>query len=169
MMEKRKFSTVQLVRIALLGAVLYAAQAALAFLPNVELVSLLILIYTLVFGRETFWMIVVFNLFEGLQWGFGMWWVTYLYVWPLLMVVVLLLKRLIREEFVLWAVVLGFYGLSFGAFFSVVYVPVDPYYALTSWITGLPWDVWHAAANSVICLLLGKPLYRFLYKLSLRW
>lgn len=168
-MEKRNLTTVQMVRIALLGAVIYVAQVGLAFLPNVELVSLLILVYTLIFGKETFFMILVFNLFEGIQWGFGLWWVTYLFVWPLLMGIVLLLKRIIREEFVLWAIVLGGYGLCFGSFFALAYVPIDRHYALTYWISGLPWDVWHGAANFVLCLILGKPLYRILYKLRLRW
>lgn len=168
-MGERKFTTVQMVRIALLGAVIYAAQAGLAFLPNVELVSLLILVDTLVFGKEAFWMILVFNLFEGIQWGFGLWWVTYLFVWPLLMGIVLLLKKTVREDFLLWAVVLGGFGLCFGAFFAAAYLPVDPKYALGYWISGLLWDVWHAAANFVLCLVLGKPLYRILYKLSVRW
>lgn len=168
-MEKRKFTTVQMVRIAFLGAVIYAAQVGLAFLPNVELVSLLVLVYTLVFGKETFWMILVFNLFEGIQWGFGLWWVTYLFVWPLLMGAVLLLKKVIREDFLLWAVALGCFGLCFGACFAAAYLPVDPGYALSYWISGLLWDVWHAAANFALCLVLGKPLYRILYKLSVRW
>ena len=43
----------KITRIALLSAILYVSKVVLEFLPNVELVSFLILIYTLVFGSET--------------------------------------------------------------------------------------------------------------------
>jgi len=157
--------TEKLVRIALLGAVMNVAKWALSFLPNTELVSLLIVIYTLVFGREAFWMIVVFNLIEGLQWGFGFWWVSYMYTWPLLAAVVLIFKKLFQEEFLLWAVVSGVFGLCFGMFFAIAYIPVDLSYALTYWIHGLPWDIWHAVCNFILMLLLGKPLYKMLLRI----
>lgn len=145
---------------ALLSAVLYVAKVALEFLPNVELVSFLIIIYTLVFGAETFIIITVFNMFELIQWGFGIWWVSYLYVWPLLCLFVLLLKRFLGEEFVLWAIVSGGFGLLFGSLFAIAYLPVDPSYALAYWISGLTWDVWHGICNFVIMLLIGKPIYQ---------
>ena len=85
----------KITRIALLSAILYVSKVALEFLPNVELVSLLTVLYTLVFGKEAFLIVTVFNLFELIQWGFGTWWVSYLYVWPLLVLITLLLKRVI--------------------------------------------------------------------------
>ena len=92
----------KITRIALLSAILYVSKVVLEFLPNVELVSFLILIYTLVFGSETLLVIAVFNLFEFIQWGFGVWWVSYLYVWPLLCLIVLILKNAVKEEFLVW-------------------------------------------------------------------
>ncbi len=152
----------KLTRIALLSAILYVSKLALEFLPNVELVSLLIIMYTLAFGAETFLIITVFNLFELIQWGFGVWWVSYLYVWPLLCLLVLLLKKSWGGEFLAWSVVSGCFGLIFGGLFAIAYVPVDPAYALAYWIAGLPWDVWHGVWNFVLMLTLGKPLYRVL-------
>lgn len=152
----------KITRIALLSAILYVSKAVLDFLPNVELVSLLVIVYTLVLGSETFVVITVFNLFELIQWGFGTWWVSYLYVWPLLCLAVLLLKKVVKEEFLVWGVVAGGFGLLFGSLFAVVYLPVDPSYALAYWISGLPWDVWHGVWNFVLMAVLGKPLYRVL-------
>lgn len=163
-----KMSVQTLTRIALLSALLYVSQVAMSFLPNVELVSFLIILYTLVFGRETFLTILVFNLFELVQWGFGTWWVSYLYVWPLLCLLVLLLKRLVREEFLIWSMVSGVFGLLFGSLFTLVYIPVDPRYALSYWISGLPWDVTHCISNFVIMVVLGKPLYQLLLRLNNR-
>ena len=154
----------RITRIALLSAILYVSKVALEFLPNVELVSLLTVLYTLVFGKEAFLIVTVFNLFELIQWGFGTWWVSYLYVWPLLVLITLLLKKIIKEEFLIWSVVSGLFGLIFGSLFAIVYLPVDPAYALAYWISGLPWDVWHGVCNFVLMLVIGKPLYLLLKK-----
>lgn len=149
----------KITRIALLSAVLYVAKVALEFLPNVELVSFLTIIYTLVFGAEAFLIVTVFNMFELIQWGFGVWWVSYLYVWPLLCLATLLFKKLLREEFVLWAIVSGLFGLIFGSLFAIAYLPLDPSYALAYWLSGLTWDVWHGICNFIIMLLIGKPVH----------
>ena len=154
----------KITRIALLSAILYVSKVALEFLPNVELVSLLTVLYTLVFGKEAFLIVTVFNLFELIQWGFGTWWVSYLYVWPLLVLITLLLKKIIKEEFLIWSVVSGLFGLIFGSLFAIVYLPVDPAYALAYWISGLPWDVWQGVCNFVLMLVIGKPLYLLLKK-----
>ena len=154
----------KITRIALLSAILYVSKVALEFLPNVELVSLLTVLYTLVFGKEAFLIVTVFNLFELIQWGFGTWWVSYLYVWPLLVLITLLLKKIIKEEFLIWSVVSGLFGLIFGSLFAIVYLPVDPAYALAYWISGLPWDVWHGVCTFVLMLVIGKPLYLLLKK-----
>lgn len=156
----------KLTRIAMLSASLYISKVALEFVPNVELVTMLTIIYALIFGAETYLVVTVFNMFELVQWGFGTWWFSYLYVWPLLCLITLLLKRLIKEEFLVWAVVSGGFGLIFGALFAVFYLPMDPHYALSYWISGLPWDVAHSISNFIVMLILGKPLYRLLRRLK---
>lgn len=157
-------SVQKLTRIALLSAILYISKVALEFLPNVELVSLLTIIYTLVFGWETLLIVTVFNLFELIQWGLGTWLISYLYVWPLLSLATMLLKKLIKEEFLIWSMFAGGFGLLFGSLFAIVYIPIDASYALAYWISGLPWDVVHCISNFILMLVLGKPLYRLLKK-----
>lgn len=159
----------RMTRIALLSAVLYVSKAALEFLPNVELVSLFVIVYTLVFGKEAFLIITVFNLFELIQWGFGSWWVSYLYVWPMLAFIVLLLRKTVKEEFLVWGIVSGGFGLMFGSLFALAYLLVSPSYALAYWISGLPWDVWHGVWNFVLMAALGKPLCRILHILNNRF
>lgn len=159
-------SVQKLTRIALLSAILYVSKLALDFLPNVELVSLLVILYTLVFGKETFMIVTVFNLFQMIQWGIGTWTVSYCYVWPFLCLITLLLKKLIKEEFVIWSMVSGVFGLIFGSLFAVLYLFIDPAYALSYWVAGLPWDVWHAVWNFILMIVLGKPLYMVLNKMK---
>lgn len=159
-------SVQKLTRIALLSAILYVSKLALDFLPNIELVSLLTILYTLVFGKEAFLIVTVFNLFQIIQWGIGTWTISYLYVWPLLCLITLLLKKLVKEEFIIWSMISGFFGLIFGSLFALVYIPVDPAYALSYFIAGLPWDVWHAVWNFVLMLTIGKPLYKVLKRMK---
>jgi hypothetical protein len=154
----------RIVRIAFLSAALTVAITALKPFPNVELISLLVIVYCLIIGRDTFIVVTIFSLTEGLIWGFGLWWVSYLYVWPLLCLIVLVLKRLVKEEFLIWAVVSGAFGLIFGSLFAIAYIPVDPAYAFSYWIAGLPWDVWHAVWNFIMMAGVGKPVYWVLKK-----
>ena len=49
-----------------LTAVVFVAQVAMGFLPNIELVTLLFILYTLAFGKKVFLMIYVFVLLEGI-------------------------------------------------------------------------------------------------------
>lgn len=160
--------TKQLVQTAILGAILYVAQVVLSFIPNVEFVSLLILLYTITLPHLSLTAIFVFVLLEGIQWGFGLWWWSYLYVWPVLYFIVKWLKKWVKQNDVLsWAIVLGFYGLMFGSLFSIVYIPVSISYAITYWISGIPFDIIHGVSNFVLCLILYKPILNVLLKIKL--
>lgn len=155
-----KSVAVRVARIGICGAILFVMQIALSFIPNCELVSCLTILFTLAFGPEMFLSVTVFSLLEGFLYGFGLWVVSYLYVWPLLVLLTLLLKKLFREDRLLWAVLAAGFGLIFGSLFAIAYIPVDPSYALSYWIAGLMWDAWHAFTNGVIVFLLFKPLNR---------
>ena len=76
----------------LLASVLFAAQIALIHLPNIEVVSILVILYTLTFGRRVLNILAAFTILEGLFHGFGIWWVSYLYIWPILAGLTALLK-----------------------------------------------------------------------------
>jgi len=151
--------TKQLVKIGILGAILFVSQVALSFLPNIELVSLFILIMTIVMPGETLYVILVFILLEGIQWGFGLWWWSYIYVWPILYIAVKYLKKVINEDdYLSWSIVLGFYGLIFGFLFALAYIPVSFEYAFSYWVAGIFFDIIHAVGNFFVCIILYKPI-----------
>ncbi len=153
-----------------MSALLYVSKFALDAIPNVELVSFLLIIYTIVFGKETFIVATVFNLFQFIQWGAGDWLIMYLYIWPLLVLVTLLLKKIVKEEFLIWAVVSGAFGLAFGLLCTPVYlVEVGPTTALAKWVSGLVFDIPHGIFNFLIMLVLGKPMYKLLKKLKIAY
>lgn len=162
-------NTKRIVRIALLSAILYVCKVALEWLPNVELVTFLIILFSLTVGTDTFYVTLIFNTLELIQWGFGTWWISYMYVWPLLVVITLLFRKILKEEFLIWAVVSGGFGLIFGSLFSVLYLFIDVKLAWSYFIAGLPWDAWHAISNFIIMLVAGKPLYKLLLKVNRLW
>ena len=150
---------------AMLAAIMTALQAAMSALPNIEPVSLLILVYTLVFGRDVFYIIYTFVLLEGLLYGFHLWWMTYLYIWTLWALAVLLIGRGKNHAPLLWAAASGAFGLSFGALDALPYLVGGPMAAFSRWLAGIPFDLLHCGGNFVLALTLKEPLYRLLVRL----
>lgn len=151
----------------LLGAILIIVQVGLAVLPNIELVSLFIIIYTLVLGRKAFFPVYIFVLVEGLIYGFGIWWINYLYIWAILVVAALLLRR--YEQPLFWAIISGIYGLLFGALSAIPYLFIGGIgTAVTYWVNGIVFDLLHCAGNAVVAALLFRPGYKLLKRLYLR-
>ena len=152
---------------AMMGTVMVVSKEALAFLPNVELVSLLTILFTLVFRRQVIGGLGVFLLLEGVLYGFGLWWLMYLYVWPLLAVLVWLFRWMKRSW--QWAVFSGLFGLAFGSLCSLVYLPMGGVSMVIAWIiSGFTFDLVHAGGSLMLALLLYHPLRTALDKLD-RW
>lgn len=154
----------RIVILGVLGALLVIVQVSLAFLPNIELVSLLIIVYTLVLGSSVFAPILVFMLVEGLLYGFGLWWLNYLYLWPILAGVVLLLRK--QRSPIFWAIFSGGFGLLFGALCAIPYFVIGgPASAFAYWVSGIPFDIAHCMGNIAAALLLFAPCLRILERL----
>lgn len=146
-----------------LTALLFAGQVVMSFLPNLEIVSLLIILYTIFFGKKVFWMIYGFVFLEGFLYGFGMWWFQYLYLWSILAVVALFFRS--NTSALFWSILSGFFGLSFGALCTLPYlIAGGPAAAFSYWVSGLGFDLIHCIGNVVLCLVLFKPLYALLQK-----
>ncbi|MGN0507072.1 MAG: hypothetical protein ACI4FZ_10970 [Lachnospiraceae bacterium] len=162
-----KLSVKDIVLIALLSALLLISQVALAPIPNVELVSLLLILYTMFFQKKTLYIIYVFVLLEGILYGFGMWWFCYLYVWTILWGITMLLKS--EQNALFWALVSGFFGLAFGTLCSVPYFLTGGIEMGLGWIvSGLPFDITHGIGNFVVALLLFRPLHYALSRICKR-
>ena len=150
--------------LALMGALMLALQVAMAALPNIHITALLIILTAVAFGWKCLYSVFVFVLLEGLVFGFGIWWISYLYVWPLLALAAVLM-RACRSPLI-WAVVAALHGLLFGLMCAVPYLFIGgTEMAFSYWIAGLPFDFLHCAGNFVLTLLLFKPLSRVMEKL----
>ena len=140
------------------GALLFVAQVALSFLPNIELVSILVIVYTLVFQGQVIWTLGVFILLEGLVYGFGTWWVSYLYLWPALAGLTWLFRNM--QSSLGWAILAAAYGLGFGALTGGWTA------GLSYWVSGIPFDLAHCGGNFVAALALYRPLRGALTRLQ---
>ena len=151
----------ELALLSMLGAVMFAAKMALAWLPNIEPVSLLVMVYAVVLGRRALYPIYVYVALECCVWGIHLWSVCYLYVW---LVLYLAARRLRAMDGALgWAVLSGAFGLCFGLLCAPVYLLSGGWaFALGWWLSGIPWDALHCAGNFALALALFPALRRLL-------
>lgn len=162
-----------IVIVGMLAALLLIVQVGLRLLPNIELVSLLIILYTLILRRKTIYIILIFILSEGLLYGFGLWWINYLYIWYVLYFITMVFRK--STSNISWALISGVYGLAFGALCSIPYLFIGSndksilgglHMAFSYWISGIPYDIPHGVGNFILALLLFKPLYKLLSRLA---
>ncbi len=136
-------------------------------LPNIEPVSLLMILFGVVFGWKALYPVYVFVAMEILYYGFSIWNVYYLYIWTVLVVAAILLRRM--ESPLSWALLSAVYGLMFGALCGIVDIFIGGLaYAAAKWASGIPFDLLHCGGNFVIALVLFKPLRALLTKLYTR-
>lgn len=171
-MRSRTYArTLYMVLGALFGALLFVSQIIAASLPNIELVSLFIIVWTRVYRYGALPGIGVFILLEGLYYGFGIWWVSYLYIWFILWALVMLVPQKKKEidpfaSAFGWACLSGVYGFAFGSLTAIPWLfRGGPAAAIAYIASGIPFDITHGVANFVLALLLAVPLIRLLSKL----
>lgn len=147
-----------------LGAMTFGAKYVMSWMPNIEPVSLLVMVYATVFGRKCVFPIYVYVLLEILFYGLGLWNINYLYIWAVLAILVWLLRKM--EQPLAWAMLSGVFGLCFGALCAPVDVFIGGFgYAVAKWVSGIPFDLAHCVGNFVIALLLFAPLRKLLTQL----
>lgn len=145
--------------VGLLAAVITAAKQALSFLPNIEIVTLLFIVFTVTFGAKRALMVsVIFTTLQIAIYGFATWLLVYYFIWPMLIIVSALMKRKLKTEYG-FAVLAGLYGLTFGlicaVFESFFYGAA---YGIAYWVRGIPFDLIHGVSNFITVLLLYRPL-----------
>lgn len=151
----------EMVLFAILGAMTFSAKYVMSFLPNIEPVSLMVMLFAVVFGWKWVYPVYLYVVMEILFYGISLWNINYLYIWAVLAVVSMFLKDM--KSPLAWALLSGVFGLLFGALCGIVDVFIGGFsYAVTKWVSGIPFDIAHCAGNFVIALLLFKPLRELL-------
>jgi len=161
---KLKLTVYEMCVLALIGALLFVQQIALRGLPNIHLCAPIIIVTTVCYRFKALYSVTVFVLLEGLFYGFGFWWIGYLYVWPLLVIITTLFIK--NDSAVIWAVIAAFHGITFGFLCSLPFWIAHRSAVLASWISGIPFDVAHCIGNFVLTLIFYHPLLFLLKKLK---
>ena len=151
----------EVVLFGILGALMFALQVVMAPLPNIEPVSLLVMLFAVTFGWKSLYCVYTFVVMEILFHGLGLWNINYLYVWAVLAFAAIGLRKM--EQPLAWAMLGGVFGLCFGALCGIVDIFIGGFgYAVTKWISGIPFDLMHCGGNFAITLVLWKPLRKLL-------
>lgn len=143
--------------IGLMVAIIEVCKLVMKDIPNVELTTFWVIMFTLYFDKRIIYVIPTFIMIEGLLFGFGIWWIMYLYLWPLLAVVTWTMRK--NDGAWFWAIIAALFGLLFGFFGAFPYIAISGIHgAIAWWIQGIPWDVTHAIGNFVLMLILYRPI-----------
>ena len=154
----------------MLGAILNVFDWLLMGLPNIELVTPLLIIYTYKFGVKALIPAYVYAFLEITTHGFNVWNIMYLYVWALLVLIMWPLTK-IKNKKEATPIVAGtacLYGLAFGTLCSIPYWFLNgPTFALAWIASGFSFDLIHAASNLVATAILYIPLCKVMDKIKI--
>ena len=175
----RKFAIKDIVLTALAAALLSAGKQALASIPNVEVVTLFIMLYAACFKPQIAFLATQIYIFiEIFIWGINTWVFAYLIHWNLLALFTFFLARVfkVKNRFVY----LG-YTIVMTALFGVLTSAID---ALVGWgktglsfftlfsaiyVRGIYFYIVHVVGNAAINLTLFAPMRDLLTKLMIKY
>ena len=143
---------------------MYVSQVIMAPLPNIELVSLLVIIITRKFGVKALCSVYIFVLCEILTYGIEIWVLNYLYVWAVLWFAVFIIRRI--DTTVIYTLISGIFGITFGTMCAIPYFFIGGFtmFAATV-VSGLWFDILHCSGNVIIAFLLYRPFTKVMDKL----
>lgn len=160
----KKLTVREIALFGVLAALTFGAKVAMSWLPNIEPVTLFLLVFGAVFGPKALFITYVYVLAEILFYGFGTWNMNYLYIWLVPTLAAWALRK--AEHPLIWALLSAAFGLFFGALCAIIDIFIGGWgYALSKWISGIPFDIAHCAGNFVLALLLFNPLRKLTQRL----
>lgn len=163
-LDKKALTVKEVALFGMLGALTFGAKFVMSGLPNIEPVSLFIMVFAVVFGLKALFPVGIYIALEILVYGIQLWNINYLYIWPLLALIAWLMRRV--QEPLAWAVIAGTFGLLFGLLCAPVYLfSGGVHFAFSWWLSGIPFDLLHCVGNFVLVLLLFAPLRKLLTRL----
>lgn len=160
---------------AMLGAMMFASKIALEWAPNIHMVGMFTMVYTVVFRAKALIPIYLYAVILFVFYGFAPWCVVHFYVWTVLWAITMLIPRGLPTKVlaVLYPAVCALHGLMYGTLCAFTQVPIyygsfTPEKLLAYIASGLYFDVLHMLGNLGFgCLIL--PLSTLLMKLDRRY
>ena len=165
-----KLTVRETVVFGMLGAVMYCSKMIMEFAPNIHLLGVFTMAFTLVYRKKALYPIYVFVFIIGLMNGFSTWWLPYLYIWTVLWGMTMLLPRNIPEKRkpLVYMLVCAAHGYLYGTLYApaqAVMFGLD-FKGMLTWIAaGLPFDLIHGTSNLLSGVLI-YPLAKLLERIE---
>ena len=165
-----KLSTREVAVFGMLGALMYASKVVMEVAPNVHLLGVFTMAFTLVYRKKALYPIYTYVLLNGLFTGFATWWIPSLYLWAVLWGVTMLLPQNMPKK--IRPIVYMLVNASHGFLFGTLYAPAQAilfglsFKGMIAWIiAGLPWDFVHGVSY-FCCGVLIVPIVSLLRRLE---
>ncbi len=147
---------------AMLGTLMYASKMIMEIAPNIHLIGVFTIAFTVVYRKKALYPVYIFVLLTGLFSGFASWWIPYLYIWTVLWGFVMLLPKKLPKKAapVIYMAVCAVHGFLYGTLYAPVHALLFgmSLKGMTAWIiAGLPWDFLHGVSN-FFCGILIVPV-----------
>jgi len=161
-----KLTTKEIAVFSMLGAVMYASKIIMEFAPNIHLLGVFTIAFTVVYRKKALYPIYTYVILNGVLYGFATWWIPYLYLWAVLWGAAMLLPRNMPEKIqpIVYMAVCAAHGFLFGTLYApaqAVLYGLD-FQGMVAWIiAGLPMDFIHGVSN-FFCGILIVPLIKIL-------
>lgn len=165
-MKNEKLTIREMAVFAMLGALMYASKIIMEVAPNVHLLGVFTIAFTVVYRKKALYPIYTYVLLNGIFCGFATWWIPYLYLWTVLWGAAMLLPKRIPAKVrpLVYMLLCAAHGFLFGT----LYAPAQAllyglsFRGMIAWIVaGLPWDFVHGVSN-FFCGILIVPIVRIL-------
>ena len=165
-MKNRKLTIREMAVFAMLGALMYASKIIMEVAPNVHLLGVFTIAFTVVYRKKALYPIYTYVLLNGIFCGFATWWIPYLYLWTVLWGAAMLLPKRIPAKMrpLVYMLLCAAHGFLFGT----LYAPAQAllyglsFRGMIAWIVaGLPWDFVHGVSN-FFCGILIVPIVKIL-------
>lgn len=161
-----KLSVKEMAVFSILGTMMYASKIIMEVVPNVHLLGVFVIAFTVVYRKKALYPVYIFVFLTGIFSGFATWWLPYLYIWAVLWAAVMAVPQRLPERIkrILYILICALHGYMYG----ILYAPAQAllfgldYNGMIAWIiAGLPFDIVHGTSN-LFCGLLIQPLVKTL-------
>lgn len=167
-MYNKKLSTVELVIFSMLGSIMYMSKILMEWIPNVHLLGVLIITYTIVYRKKAVIIVYIYVLIVGASNGFSPWWISNLYTWAFLwlMAMAVPVQWPDKRKIPAFMLISGMHGIMYGTLCAPVQAVM---FGLNlegtiAWIiAGIPFDITHGISNfssGIIIIPLAKALQK---------
>jgi hypothetical protein len=155
----------------MLAATITSGKLALSFIPNVEIVTILIVLYSTVFGKKiAIPAVVIFCFVEIFLYGFSYWVITYFIYWDALAFFAALLSKKTKNAafFTLYAVVMTvFFGILSSIVDTFFSSSPDPFrFFMIRYLNGIAFYVTQIVCNAVLFPVAFERMRKVLEKLK---